>query len=883
MLPLLILLGVTFTSCTTKKNTTTTRAFHNLTAKYNYYFNANEIFQESTRRASENFTFNYTQPIPVFLSGRVEIRSNVSGDMDRAITKCTNLISRHSITVKPERRRGNVSAKRRNFYSQTEFIRWAREAWLLIGKARVWKGDLVGASQTFEHIILQFPNTNLWHEAHVWQARIDILNGDYQWASDRLSGISSNRRYPKGKYYTHLLESTWAELYLRQGNTQQALKFLSKALENAPDRIHRVRYTFLLAQLNQRQGKYAESTRLFRRIIRMNSPYEMTFNARISIASMGHGGGRGQEMRRQLNRMAADEKNKEFLDQIYFALGRIEQAEGNTQRAVEFFKKSASSSVNNRNQKGLSYLTLADYYFEKPNYTQSQAYYDSAYNALDETFPDFRNLEVKALNLNKLVQNLNIIQHQDSLLRVAQMPERERDALIASLIRKVRDDEERARREEQEDRDRFIQFQQTQRFQQNQTQEGKWYFYNQSSLSFGQSEFRSRWGQRKLEDNWRRKNRRVMSPDPILTTADNVAADGGEAVKVVDSKSREYYLQHLPLTDSLKALAHSQIVEAMLRVGDVYQNDLKDFDEAVAAYQRLIDRYPGSIHALEAHYNIYQIYRFNNSMADAERYKQLIINGFPQSHYALMLSNPNFLDEMRAKRARENQEYEETYNLFAQGQYAQAIQKARSALSQGLGNELASKHQLIVALCTGNLAGIEAYKQSLAEVTEKFPGTDAANKALGIIELLRSQELQLASALPDAGAGIDPSTTTTTPSVNYLAPQGEHLFIALVPKKASLNQLRFNFISFNVDHYINLDLKVANRELNQYLEIITIEPFRNQREAMDYLRRASAEEGLLGALPPSDYTLLVISRENLNILIKEQSAVAYINFFRANY
>ena len=230
-------------------------------------------------------------------------------------------------------------------------------------------------------------------------------------------------------------------------------------------------------------------------------------------------------MIRSLQKMARDEKNAEFLDQIYYAMGNIEQSNGNMEKAIEYYKLSAQKSQRNNYQKGISYLVLADYYFARPSYTVSQAYYDSAYNALDPDFPGYRELEIKTQNLNKLVENLNIVVVEDSLQRLAAMTPRERDAVIAAQIRKVRDDEERLRREEQEGRDRFAQFQQTQRGRVPDTQGGAWYFYNQSSLSYGLSEFQMRWGRRRLEDNWRRSNKREVIDQPTSvaqTTTDQI-------------------------------------------------------------------------------------------------------------------------------------------------------------------------------------------------------------------------------------------------------------------------------------------------------------------------------------------------------------------------
>ena len=869
-------------SCSTKKNTTTTRAFHNLTAKYNYFFNAKESYKLATKKVYRTYSFNYTLPLPVLLVGNQEVSSMVGGEMDRAITKCTDLINRHSITVKPEQKRGSQSSKDRKFYNQKEFVKYAREAWLLIGKARVWKGAYAEATQTFEYIILQFPETPMWYESQVWLARLSIANNDFVGAEDRLRIISANRKYPKNKYFTHLLESTWADFYFRQNSYEKVLPHLEKSINNAPDKLHRLRYIFLNAQLQQKMGNYAKAADEFKRITKMNPPYEMNFNAKISLAAALQMSGKGQDMKKLLLKMARDEKNSDYLDQIYFTLGEIERSAGNMEEAIAYFQKSAALSVSNSMQKGISYLTLADYFFEKPEYTKAQAYYDSAYNSLNETYPGYSALETKTLNLNKLVENLNIINNQDSLLKVADMSPKERDAIIAELIQKVRDEEERIRQEEQEDKDRFSQFQQTQRTRKDPSSEGgKWYFYNQSTLSFGMSEFQMKWGKRKLEDNWRRKNKRVVLD--FGTIAQEATDSTGMPQKVLDNKSREYYLQDLPITDSMKLISHKQIEEAMFKVGQIYEADLKDYEEAINAYEKLTQRYPESFYTIESFYNIYQVSKYINKPSKADEAKSIILSKYPNSRYALMLSNPNYVEELRQKHVAENAFYEETYNLYRKGEYRNASIRAKKGMIDYKGTENEPRFHFLYALTVGKIADFSAFRDELNRVAEQHPKSHVAATAKEMVSYLDQRELQLASAQETTSTDSTVVTTPAEPTVAYNPPNGKHIFIAVVPKGSPINQLKFNLVSFNVDFFLDMNLSVGNKELSEFYDLITVETFKDQKEAMEYFKQASAEEGLMGTLAKEEFTFFVISNDNLDLFIGDKSVVGYLNFFRANY
>lgn len=878
----LILLALT--SCSSKKNTVVSRGYHHLTAYYNYYYNAHESYKRSIRRAEETYKYNFTMPLPVLLIGDSQVTGIVGGDMDRAIKKSVDLISKHSITVKPERKRGIVTAKDKAFYDQTEFIKWAREAWILVGVSQVWKGTYDEASQTLEHILLQFPNTSIWFEAQIWLARISILNGDFVNAEDKLKAVEANKKKPQTKSFKLLLSSSWAFLYTKQEMYQEAVSPLKKALRNASSKGERLRFNYLLAQISQKLEKNDDAIAYYKKVLKMNPSYEMAFNAKIGMASIIKDSGDGRDMKRLLIKLSKDEKNKDYLDQIYFALGNIEKAEGNIEKAIEYYKLSASKSTENAHQKGLSYLTLADYYFAKPNYTQSQAYYDSAYNSLDETFPDYGKLEIKTRNLNKLVENLNTVEREDSLQRVAKMPASQRDALIAGIISKIQEEEQKKAAEENEDRQRSILYQQNQRYQQNEGQTGKWYFYNQAQLSFGQSEFQMKWGKRKLEDNWRRKNKRITSID-FAQTGQQMASDTSKnPQKVLSNKTKEFYLQDLPTSDSLINLSNQKIMEAMFKVGEVYQNDLKDYSETVTAYEKYTNRFPESPYTLQAYYNLYQVSVFTNNASGIQKYKNIIVSRYPASSYAIMLTNPNFLKELADKQKEEDTFYQETYDLYLKGDYTQVIQKVDQGLKKFPDTKLESQFRLLKALCIGKTSDLRSFRASLTEVAEKYPKTDVSETASGILEYLRRQELQLAT-----GQKIDGTTSTDTvktvveTTVAYKQPSGEHLFVVLVPKKSNLNQLKFNIVSFNVDAFIDIDLSVNNQPFNEFFELIKVEKFKDSKQAMEYFQAASRKEGLLNPLKKEEYTIFIISSENFALFLEDKSLADYLNFFQSNY
>jgi len=390
-----------------------------------------------------------------------------------------------------------------------------------------------------------------------------------------------------------------------------------------------------------------------------------------------------------------------------------------------------------------------------------------------------------------------------------------------------------------------------------------------------------KWGKRKLEDNWRRKNKRIVADFDAVSQ--EVTDTTGMPKKILDNKSREFYLQDLPMNDSLILISQKRIEEAMFRVGQIYEIDLKDYEEAIKAYEKLTERFPKSFYAIESYYNIYQVSRFSNKEAKAEQAKQILLNQYPTSRYALMLSNPNYLEEMRQKQKQEDEFYEQTYNLYKLGRYSEAIQKAKMGLSEYKGSANEPRYQFILELRTGKTASFNAFRDELSVLIEKYPKADVAKTAQEMITYLDQREVQLASSQSLTTETTTQLGTTTVSTTAYLAPEGKHIFVAVVPKKSAINQLKFNVVSFNVDYFLNLNLSVNNQELSQFFELITAESFKDMKEAMTYYNQISTEEGLMGKLAPDEYSLFVISLQNFERFKADKSVANYLNFFRTNY
>ena len=520
-----------------------------------------------------------------------------------------------------------------------------------------------------------------------------------------------------------------------------------KALELRLRKNDKIRYTFILAQLYEKTGNLKKATDLYGHVIKMNPPYTMAFNAHINRAlTYQEGFGSAGEIEQELLKMLKDEKNLDFRDQIYYALGDLATKEGNREKAIDHYKKSVQYSTKNPDQKARSYLTLADLYYTIPDYVNAQVYYDSAVVMLDPSFKNYELISAKSTNLTRLVTEWKTFVLEDSVQRLATLSEPELLDFIDKIIQNVRKEEELKRQQEQE---RLLNEQygresvnQSSLNQFDQTAEGKWYFYNDATKNLGYKEFKLKWGNRKLEDHWQRQNKSMAV---FSTGTEGSEAEEGEAApeKELSNKSREYYLRNVPRNDSMMQASHKRAENALYNMGLIYKNDLKDNAKAKESFNELLKRYPMTEFRLPVYYNLYTLSKEEGDQASMNLYKSKIVSEFPESVYAKILSNPDYLKEIEAEEKKIIRQYEECYDLFTLGNYPETIIRATRALEENPAHPLVPQFDYLRALSVGKSSDTKTFRDTLNRIVSSYPGTDVYDAAMNIIAYMNKEHPEL--------------------------------------------------------------------------------------------------------------------------------------------
>ncbi len=868
-----MIIGITLllAGCSAEKNTGASRFYNSLISKYNIWFNGNEAYKAGVKKVIASHRDDYSEMLPLFEYSVPDAVRPASSDMERAVQKASKVISLYSITAKPEEKgRGRNNNRDAEFYNRREYNEWVDDAWLLMGKAQFYQRNFTASRSSLSFAISISTDAGLSTEAAIWLARIQTEEGNYSEALRQLKEITPpGRRVLEAMYY-----STHADILLRQKRYEEAIPILERAAETSTGNQARVRLTYLLAQVCKAAGDNELSTRYFRQVRRMNPPYDLEFNASINlagVADLSHGD--AGELVRSLNKMLRDPRNKDYRDQIYYALGELSKRSGNIGEALSYWSQAAAASTVNSRQRARTYLAMAQHYYSLPDYMSAWSYYDSASYLIDNRYPDHEAIRQRTAALGEYAGYHTVVITEDSLRRVANMSSSERDAFIAGLIRSYEEEQARARSGDGSDRYNMgLYYENEQRYRGAIAAEGGWYFYNQAALTFGRTEFRRRWGDRRLEDNWRRANKARSAFAPGTMHEPETPVEKSDSTEMAPERSKEYYLRNLPLTDSLMQASVRRSAEALLGEGQVLASRLNDTAAAALSLREASRTGTDNTIRAEALFELYRMLRHSDPRT-AERDRAELLSKYPESEFAKILSDPDYVNRHREMAARAIRSYDAAYRAFREERYADAKAICNEIIEQIPDDELIPRFMLLDALATGALEGEVAYKEKLDSLVVRFPATDEGKRAAEINDFLRREKpgLRIAEESRIAEEIYSPDT---------LQPH----FVIIIASGAgtNLNQMVFDIIGYNLDNYPENNYSTEGVNLDAGEVMIITGPFAGVSQAAAWKARFDAGRSIRDA-GKAQLSIMLISRDNLERLRKDKKSDRYVIFHSKAY
>lgn len=913
---LTLLAVAAFSGCSTKKNTASSRFWQSFVTRYNVYYNGSEAYKEGCLAKEQGNKDNYTEMLPYFLVGNEKSRDLGKSNFETAITKCEKAIQLHSIkkkpVVNPSKRR---SPKMKAYLSRQEFNPFLKNAWLLMGRAQFQKGDFIEAASTFSYIARHYaPEPLVAAEARTWLAR---CYAQLDWFYDAEDALDKARRDTLNKAIRREMLFTETDLLLRQQRYAEALPLLQQAAKKEKRKQQKARLYFLLGQVNLHLDKKREAAEALRKCIKQSPPYELSFNARILQTEAFTSPDEARSMVKRLRRMARDGSNKDYLDQVYYAMGNIHLTLGDTAQAIGSYETGRAKSTRGGAEKGMLLLRLGELYWERGRYDLAQSCYGEAVGLLDKTHEAYEETMRRSKVLDELVPFTSAVHLQDSLQQLALMSEEERNAAIDRTIELLKRKEE-AEREAREDSAAEARMQENAAAggttrpttQTGQTAVGgnkEWYFYNPMLVMQGKQDFKKRWGNRKLEDNWRRSNRTVVPMDDMAGVdyeaedsirlaeerADSLALAEEEAAAQPDSAQndphrREYYLKDIPFTPEAKAASDLIIMDGLYNAGLIEKDKLEDFPLAARTLTRLADQYPTFEKMDDVFYQLFLLYARWGQADKAAEMKARMAQLFPESALTTLITDPDYERYARYGRQIEDSLYTATYEAYRRRDNATVARNFEESTRRFPTGANRPKFMFVHILSRIGHEDTKQITTELRDLLKQFPESDVSELAGMLVNGLESGRtfnaagLDLGSLWSRRTAAADAATDSVRAG-RRLLPDRDVPFVFVVAYPTDSiddNRLlyelaRFNFTGFMVRNFDITPLRDA--QLTQF----RVAGFNSFDEAHTYAQQVYADTTLARMLTKA--RVVLISTHNLEMLGTQYSFDDYRKFYEQTF
>ncbi len=934
--------------------------FHNLTSKYNGYFNADELMFFSELELSEMHQDNYNQILDVYDYVDVDNPKAVADDLDKAIEKVSTVASLH----RPSH--------------------WLDDCYVLMAKAQYMKHDYESAEETLEYFQEEFDPKNpfgsnfhtkkkskkqkrkerdrekkekkkerdkiqkekkkerkkkmkerkkkrkkkgrrltkrekeerakkeatekekeenikeqekkveekkekkeeeekakkpkfyehkpVYNEGLLWLARTYIARKQWSSAKSILKKIDQSEFY-KPKTLEKEVAVTTADLYLSQKEYKAAIPYLTSAIELAKKKKNKARYAYIVAQIYDKLQNYGQARSYYNKVSKMHPPYEMVFNADLNMfkTDLLSGSKSNQQVISKLERMLKEEKNFDYRDQLYFTMGQLAMKRADHPAAIKYFKQSLDANTINKGQKAESYFILAELYFEKEDFYEASMYFDSTKTTMadsDERYPDV----VKyAKNLKEIAGNIKTIKLQDSLLTIAGLSKAELNSYAVEILKKEKEKKEEKTKGKGKGKG----------YPGGKSASGSvistssfgslpstFFAYHPQQVIKGIETFEDKWGDRELEDNWRRSSKFGSGGDDTDTDSDEEKEEDFTDAEIKRA------LKRIPLTVGDKKKAKGKIENALYKLGVLYRERLDNCENSTTSLQRLLLEYPETKYRAEACYLLY-VCNMNNS-ALANQYANILKSDYPDSKYTKFLTDPNFLKDYMSANAKVGRYYDATYSYFTNANY-QTVRNRIAVTDSLFGkkNVYNAKFALLDAMSQGHTDSKEAYVKALKTVVTKYPNTPEKTRAREILRFLKGDKYAFNEGL-------------SSEKIENFSMQNNRMHYVIVKvngtNKTSTDDLKLSISSFNKKYYKldKLKTKDSYLDIQTRTSLILIRRFSNRKKAMDYYETVMKNKSDF-IKDDTDYEVFAITQRNYREVLKQKNTDAYKQFFEKNY
>ncbi|WP_254070828.1 lipopolysaccharide assembly protein LapB [Pedobacter sp. L105] len=890
------------------------RGMQNLTARYNYIYNSKVILENYGQQLNDTYKDNYNEILPVFTDPEKFSASTVFSPSlnDKALDK--------------------IIVKAQAIIADKVYSNYIDDAYLLLGKANYFKSNYFIAEEFFDYTAKTYPaNPEVLLTAQNWKARSLMQLDDLRAAALLLDTVYTS--IPSVKSNTSEPLATIAQMYIYQERYDDAIQLLERAVRETPLKRNRIRWTYILAQLYEHQKNEQKALANYLKVQNSNAGFELYFNANLNrIKINGLLNGEKLNRKKQLLALLRDDKNLEYNDQIYFQVAESYASDEDYINAEKYYKLSLRKSLKNNYQKGLSYLRLANLNFSRfRNFLQAKLYYDSTVNTMPKNYPGYAQIIKKSRNLEYISTRYEAIAMQDTLQSMVKLSPEERLARIKKMTAKKA----------------VINTMNTGTYRENlfpdagknnnsaTEPKGAFYFNNSAAMSKGYTDFVTRWGTRKQEDNWRQSQKSSSQ-----NTSEQVAKveDSNQPLRQKQpSKSAgtdtlvNRYLSAIPLTPEMLIVSNQKIIDSYYEMAIFYQQELDDREEATRIYQLVLNRFPDNNHLASIYYSLYLNFK-KSDPANSSKYKALLLAQFPSSNYAKTILDPGYSAKQSEMEALVLKKYNLIFDQYEKKAFPEVIADVSQTTAQYPANQLNPQLNYLKAISIGRTHMVDSLVTAFKMIVTSYPDdkliTPLVKNHLAYIAAHMDEFRARRFALPDfnpadqrfftafekpihdntvppvvnetatpvekvAAAKKEeltpdakvaaPVVAVNTDKIFSTAPSAIYYFVIDVEDASlTLSSSRFGIGQFNRGNYADAGLKHQLTEFDND-QLIYIGNFSSFADAKSYAYGITPQLKQIMKVPAGIYSSFIISKENFDKLQSKTLLTQYLDFYKNHY
>ena len=837
-----IFLSLCFMACSTQKDSAANRIYHQINTKYNGLFYAEQYLKEGIRKIEKSHKDNYKELLFINKYSSVEGAKASQSSFDKAIEKSTLAIQKHSMDIEGEEKNKLID-----------------QNYMIIGRANFYKKDYPLALKTFNYIVRKSKKEELRTEALIWTTRC-------HYALQNKEVLRKNIRILKEEYFLNktqesTLNEIEGEVAISEGYYLEAKQHLIKSLKNIKNKSKKTRINYILGQLSLLLNEPQVALNYFNQVIKSNPEYEMVFNAKLMRTKTYVS---NQEsfayLSKDLQKMSKDTKNGEYKDQIYFTLAQLQLKNKDTISGIESLQLSTKNHISNNNQKLASHFLLASLFWDQQNYIRAYNHCDSAYQLTEKKSPNYNEIKKMLRSSKKIASKYIIINYNDSVIALAKLPEEERTSIIDNYIDSLKQkDLEEKINTETPSQSNFNSYEYNRQSQNNMsiTSGGGWYFYNPSAMSLGYSEFLSRWGNRKLEDNWRRKNKDQTVLEEELGL-DTPSLEPTEEEKY----NRDYYLEQLPLKEDEQTTLLAKVEAAYYDLGVLFKDEVEDYPQAIATYDKLIERFPKTEYRQLIYFDLYGVYVLKGDTINAHRYLLKIEKEYPNSDYLDILSGKK---PKNKKLEKDKEAYRVAHNLYVESS-GESCTKLKQILKESQENVFVAQIELMYTFCGAKNLEKNEFIRELEAFSKKYPSTQASNKVDSMLLVLKGE------------------AALATHEIYLNEFDAEHYFVITIGDLSiNLPETQSTISKFNTNTHKLDSLETVNLLLTRELQLLRVGSFKNKETASAYYNLISDHAITKETILNKNIKPFIISQNNYQKLLSRKNINEYIQYFNEIY